>query len=68
MVGIQTKWNKIQISVTIYPEHAEILERILDGGYSKPIAHQSVSEIIRRAIEYYADFLGLNFEKNKKEG
>ena len=59
MVGVQTKWNKVQISATIYPEHAKILEAILQGNYSKPVAHQSVSEILRRAIELYADYLGV---------
>jgi len=68
MVGISTKWNKIQISVTIYPEHAKLLERILNGDYNKPMAHNSASEIIRRAIEHYADFLGVNFEKIKDYG
>lgn len=64
MVGVLTKWNKVQISATIYPEHAKILERILEGDYSKPVAHQSVSEILRRAIELYADFLGVQKIKN----
>jgi len=58
-VGIQTKWNKIQISATIYPEHAQLIEEILKKRYSKPIAHNSISEVIRRAIEHYADFLGV---------
>jgi len=62
MVGIQTKWNKIQISATIYPEHAKLIEKILKKEYSKPIAHESASEVIRRAIEYYADFLGVKME------
>ncbi|ADC66183.1 hypothetical protein Ferp_2049 [Ferroglobus placidus DSM 10642] len=67
MVGIQTKWNKIQITATVYPEHAKLLELILRGEYSKPIAHQSVSEILRRAIEHYAMFLGVDFEKIRED-
>ena len=62
MVGIPTKWNKIQISATIYPEHARILEKILEGEYSKPIAHNSASEVVRRAIEKYAEYLGVVLE------
>jgi len=67
MVGILTKWNKVQISVTVYPEHAKIVEKILKGEYEKPIAHNSASEVIRRAIEHYAVFLGVKFEKIKSE-
>jgi|Deesub1362A_J573_1020465.scaffolds.fasta_scaffold21341_2 hypothetical protein len=62
MVGIKTKWDKIQISVTIYPEHARILEKILKKEYNKPVAHNSASEIIRRAIEAYAEYLGVVME------
>ena len=65
MVGIPTKWNKIQISATIYPEHARIIEKILNKEYSKPVAHESASEVIRRAIEYYADYLGVKLDDNK---
>lgn len=68
MVGIQTKWNKIQISVTVYPEHAKLIEKILSGDYNKPIAHNSASEVVRRAIEHYAIFLGVDLEKIKSEG
>ncbi|GEM_PF-1869391 len=68
MVGIKTKWNKYQISITVYPEHIRILEAILKGKYSKPIAHNSASEVIRRAIEHYADFLGVRLEKIESEG
>jgi len=59
MVGIPTKWNKVQITATIYPEHAQIIEKILKKKYSKPIIHQNASEVIRKAIEYYADYLGV---------
>ena len=67
-IGIPTKWNKIQISATIYPEHAKMIEKILNGEYKTPIAHNSASEVIRRAIEHYAMFLGVDFEKIKSEG
>jgi hypothetical protein len=65
MVGILTKWNKVQLSVTVYPEHAKIIEKILNKEYSKPIAHESASEVIRRAIEHYADYLGIKLDDNK---
>ncbi len=68
MVGIKTKWDKIQISATVYPEHAKLLEIILSGSYTRPVAHKSVSEIVRRAIEHYADFLGVNLEKIRDSG
>ena len=61
MVGIKTKWNMVQLSVTIYPEHAEIIEKILKKEYSQPIPHKNASEVIRKAIEYYATFLGVQF-------
>jgi len=64
MEGIKTKWDKIQISATVYPLHAKIIEKILNGEYSKPVAHNSASEVLRRAIEHYADFLGVKLEKN----
>jgi len=59
MVGMKTRWNKIQMSITVYPEHAEIIEKILRKEYSKPIFHQNASEVIRKAIECYATFLGV---------
>lgn len=59
IVGVKTKWNKIQIAVTVDPEHIEIIEKILNKQYSKPVAHQSASEVIRKAVECYADFLGV---------
>ncbi len=62
MVGILTKWNKIQLSVTIYPEHAQIIDKILKKEYQKPVAHNSASEVVRRAIEHYADFLGVELK------
>ncbi|RLI80319.1 hypothetical protein DRP07_09285 [Archaeoglobales archaeon] len=62
MVGVKTKWDKIQISATIYPEHARILEKILQRKYNKPIAHNSASEVIRRAIEKYAEYLEVVLE------
>lgn len=69
MIGTKREdGNIIQISATIYPEHAQIIEKILRKEYSKPVAHQSVSEILRRAIEHYADFLGVNLEKIKNSG
>ena len=55
-------YDTVQISVTIHPEHAKILERILRKEYPKTIIHKSVSEIIRRAIEHYADFLGVKVD------
>ncbi|ADB58009.1 ribbon-helix-helix domain-containing protein [Archaeoglobus profundus] len=64
MVGIRTKWDKVQLSVTIYPEHARIIEKILRKEYSKPIAHKNASEVIRKAIEYYADYLGVRLNDN----
>ncbi|MBE8540399.1 hypothetical protein [Geoglobus acetivorans] len=68
MIGTKTKWNMIQVSFTVYPEHTKIIEKILNREYSKPIAHKSASEIVRRAIEHYAMFLGIDFEKIKSEG
>ena len=62
MVGIKTKWNRIQLSVTVYPEHAKIIEKILKKEYSKPIAHQNASEVVRRALEHYADYLGVKLD------
>jgi len=62
MVGREAKWNMIQLSVTIYPEHAEMIDKILKKAYSKPVAHKSASEVVRRAIEYYADFLGVKVD------
>jgi len=62
MVGIKTKWEKIQLSVTIYPEHAQIIDKILKKEYQKPVAHNSASEVVRRAIEHYADFLGVELK------
>ena len=62
MIGSKTKWNIIQISITVYPEHTQIIEKILKREYSKPIAHKSASEVIRRAIEHYAEFLGVQLE------
>jgi len=62
MVGREAKWNMIQLSVTIYPEHAKLIEKILKKEYSKPIAHKSASEVVRRAIEHYADFLGVKVD------
>ena len=61
-IGTVTKWNMIQISVTVYPEHAKIIDKILKKQYSKPIAHKSASEIVRRAIEHYAEFLGVRLD------
>ena len=68
MVGTPRNYGMIQLNVTVYPEHIKILEKILNKEYSKPIAHKSASEIIRRAIEHYAVFLGVKFEKIKSEG
>ena len=68
MVGTPRNYGMIQLNVTVYPEHIKILEKILKKEYSKPIAHKSASEIIRRAIEHYAVFLGVKFEKIKSEG
>ena len=59
MVGIKVKGGKTQLTVTVYPEHAELIERILQKKYVRPIAHNSTSEIVRRAIEHYAEFLGI---------
>ncbi len=59
MVGIPRDYGMFQLNVTVYPEHIKIIEKILKKDYSKPIAHKSVSEIIRRAIEHYAEFLGV---------
>jgi len=64
MVGIPTKWNKVQLSVTVYPEHAQIIEKILNKEYSKPIIHQNASEVIRKVLEFYADFLGIKLENS----
>lgn len=64
MVGTPVKWNKVQLSVTVYPEHAKIIEKILNKEYSRPIAHQNASEVVRRAIEFYADFLGVKLENS----
>ena len=66
MVGMPSRWGTVQISVTVYPEHAKIIDIILKKEYSKPVAHKSASEVIRKAIEYYADYLGVNFQKNKR--
>lgn len=59
MVGVRTHWRKVQLSVTIEPEHAELIEKILKKDYEKPIFHDSASEVIRRALEHYAQFLGV---------
>jgi hypothetical protein len=64
MDGVKTKKlgkETVQLSVTVYPEHIHLIEKILEGS-EKPIVHKSTSEIVRRAIEYYAEFLGINFE------
>jgi len=63
MVGTPTKWNKIQLSVTVYPEHIRLIEKILNKEYNRPVAHESASEIVRRAIEHYADYLGVKNQK-----
>ncbi len=68
MVGTPRDYGMIQLNVTVYPEHTKIIEKILNREYSKPIAHKSASEIVRRAIEHYAMFLGVDFEKIKSEG
>lgn len=68
MVGTPRDYGMIQLNVTVYPEHAEIIEKILNKEYSRPVAHKSASEVVRRAIEHYAEYLGLNFEKIKSEG
>ena len=65
MVGVPAKWGKVQITATIYQEHAEILDKILNKEYNKPIAHKSASEIIRKAIEYYATFLGVMLKESR---
>ncbi len=62
MVGTPKDYGIIQLNVTIYPEHAKIIEKILKKEYFKPIAHRSTSEIIRRALEHYADFLGVKLD------
>ena len=64
MVGVPTRWKKVQISVTIFPEHAQIIEKILKKEYSRPIVHQNASEVIRKAIEHYADYLGVKLNDN----
>jgi len=51
--------DTVHISITVHPEHVRILEKILRKEYRKTIIHKSVSEIIRRAIEHYAEFLGV---------
>ncbi len=59
MVGTLRDYGMIQLNVTVYPEHAQLIEHILKKEYSRPVAHKSASEVIRRAIEHYADFLGV---------
>jgi len=53
------------LNVTVYPEHAQIIEKILKKEYSKPIAHKSASEVVRRALEHYAEHLGIKLNDNK---
>jgi hypothetical protein len=65
MVGTPREYGMIQLNVTVYPEHARIIEKILKREYSKPIAHKSASEVIRRAIEHYADYLGIKLNNDK---
>jgi len=63
MVGVKKKDGEgVQISATVYHEHAVLIDKILKKEYSKPIAHKSASEVIRRAIEHYAEFLGVGLE------
>ncbi len=64
MVGTQRSYGMIQLNVTVYPEHAQIIEKILKKQYSKPIAHKSASEVIRKALEFYADYLGIKLENS----
>ena len=65
MVGTPRDYGMIQLNVTVYPEYARIIEKILKREYSKPIAHKSASEVIRRAIEHYADYLGIKLNNDK---
>ncbi|AIY90413.1 ribbon-helix-helix domain-containing protein [Geoglobus acetivorans] len=62
MVGTLRDYGMIQLNITVYPEHAKIIDKILKKQYSKPIAHKSASEIVRRAIEHYAEFLGVRLD------
>jgi|Deesub1362A_J573_1020465.scaffolds.fasta_scaffold08487_4 hypothetical protein len=65
MVGVKRKDGEgVQISAVIYSEHAKLIERILQKEYTRPVAHNSASEVIRRAIEVYAEFLGLKEVSN----
>lgn len=62
MVGTPRDYGMVQLSVTVYPQHVGLIEKIQRGEYRKPLAHKSVSEIVRRAIEYYAMYLGIKGE------
>ena len=62
MTGVETNSGVVHLSATIYPEHAKLIEKILKKEYSKPVAHKSASEVVRRAIEHYAIFLGIKEE------
>ena len=64
MVGTPRDYGMIQLNVTVYPEHARIIEKILKKEHTKPIAHKSASEVVRRAIEHYADYLGIQLNDN----
>ena len=59
MVGTPREHGIVQLNVTVYPEHTKLIDRILKKEYTKPVAHKSASEVVRRAIEHYAEFLGV---------
>ena len=64
MVGVPREYGMIQLNITVYPEHAKIIEKILRKEYSKPFYHKTASEVIRKALEFYADFLGVKLNDN----
>jgi len=49
-----------RVTCYLYADHQKIVEKILEKKYSKPVSHRSASEVVRRALEHYAEHLGVD--------